>query len=406
MSLGLNGLNAQDALAQIAKMAYGSGSFEGVSGGKGNVGLVDGRVVKFNTHWTERLKSTTPAMQASCNAMRLKLGELAAEILHAEGVENGNEALADIRAKLGLDPQGRQVVATKLLDRKIVASVVNTLAKRGAFDAWAHLGQDDVRPLASRGVDTTFQTVAERARIDALTVTYSSPRADMSALGRQAFADDICNFSAQHRATYFTADLASSFVSAEKDLPRGQTTILNGAKFGGGAAFVDQSAAYRATARIVFAGNEGLLRLFNGMAHQGFFMSALAGRLADEPNCTAERKMLYGMPFVGAFDQNIRFDVRAQSNGDYTLRYSFLRCGGTTALPGTADRYSVDKERSGDWIEAEVCFGPAQADDSNARQLTFRNEQGNEETIHFHLEVVSASTELTLAFTSATPIRN
>ena len=79
MAFDVTGLGAQDALAQIAKMAYGSGRNEGVAGGKGNIGLVDGQVVKFNTHWTERLKSTTDEMRASCDELRRKLGTIAGD---------------------------------------------------------------------------------------------------------------------------------------------------------------------------------------------------------------------------------------------------------------------------------------------------------------------------------------
>lgn len=45
---------AMGNLREIAAMAYGSGLFEGASGGKGHIGLLNGKVIKFNTHSKER----------------------------------------------------------------------------------------------------------------------------------------------------------------------------------------------------------------------------------------------------------------------------------------------------------------------------------------------------------------
>ncbi len=46
--------SAVGELTEVAAMAYGSGIFEGAGGGKGHIGLLNGKVIKFNTHSNER----------------------------------------------------------------------------------------------------------------------------------------------------------------------------------------------------------------------------------------------------------------------------------------------------------------------------------------------------------------
>lgn len=45
---------AMGNIREVAAMAYGSGLFEGASGGKGHIGVLNGKVIKFNTHSSER----------------------------------------------------------------------------------------------------------------------------------------------------------------------------------------------------------------------------------------------------------------------------------------------------------------------------------------------------------------
>ena len=168
MAIDIRGLGNEATLSQIAKLAYGSGRTEKESGGNGNIGILDGRVVKFNTHWGERGGNVSAEMRASCDALRTKLSTIAAVMLatrdDADAATNAKlqRTLASVRAKLGMAPDGTAVATTRLLDRKVVASVLNTIQEATGFDAWDELRQGDPTTLSSRGVDTAF----ERVRLD------------------------------------------------------------------------------------------------------------------------------------------------------------------------------------------------------------------------------------------------
>ncbi len=171
MAIDIRGLGNEAALAQIARLAYGSGSSEGIGGGRGNIGLLDGRVVKFNTHWRERGGTASAEMRASCNELRAKLSEIATAMLSASPNASERErasldkALAKVRSQLGMDATGHEVATTKLLDRKVVAKVLNVIRDAKNVDVWQELRNGDAASLASKGVDTTFATVSEGVRI-------------------------------------------------------------------------------------------------------------------------------------------------------------------------------------------------------------------------------------------------
>ena len=409
MAFDVTGLGAQDALAQIAKMAYGSGRNEGVAGGKGNIGIVDGQVVKFNTHWTERLKSTTGEMRASCDELRHKLGAIAGELLASPGEEGSEvavakrEMLANIRRQLGLDPEGQQVVSTRLLDRKIVAAVVTQLAEASGRNVWNE-AENEAGTLSSHGVNTTFGAVSEpllaaRARADRKSAELSMPRADMNARQRQVFAAGLRQFGPQAIKNFFLGPLEGSYAAAEKDLPRSQKTILGGVAFGGENGFKKtETGAYRQAVSQMFAGHEGLHRLFNGIAHQGFLMAAFEGRMAAFDNVTPAIMQNCTAPFeTEGVDQTYSFSVNKTADGQYEMDFTFTRRGNRHAtLSGTGGE--LDKDRSCDHVEGKIVFGLAQPGDPNAHELTYKDDQGNDQTLTYHLEVVSAQSELTLAF--------
>lgn len=171
MAIDIRGLGNQDALAQIAKLAYGSGRTEKTSGGKGNIGLLDGRVVKFNTHWRERGGTPSAEMRASCDALRAQLSGIATAMLAAQPDADAaaraklDKALASVRRELGMDAEGQQVATPRLLDRKVVAKVINTIDKATGFDAWQELRAGDARAFASHKVDTSFGVVDYGVRV-------------------------------------------------------------------------------------------------------------------------------------------------------------------------------------------------------------------------------------------------
>ena len=149
------------ALDEIARMAYGSGSSEGVKGGRGFMGLVADsesgatRIVKYDTHALSRSTAdkSDPAQLAAANALRRQLLDLAdkAELSQAE--------MENVRLRLGLDPVGEEKAGTTLLTRKDVAKVV------GMIDGtvWGHLHDTvDRQAYSTKDTETSFAAVVRR----------------------------------------------------------------------------------------------------------------------------------------------------------------------------------------------------------------------------------------------------
>ena len=157
MSIELNrNASAIDQLKTIATMAYGSK--EGTAGGAGRIGMLNGRVIKFNTHVGERLFGTRTNQQMldSCNTLRQTISEIARNSLG----NGNNDLLREINRLLGVTDDGQVTTASArlLLDRKIVATVINKLAD--AKGARAEL--NGVQATSSKRVNTDFSTVVRR----------------------------------------------------------------------------------------------------------------------------------------------------------------------------------------------------------------------------------------------------
>ncbi len=159
----INQLNGAAQLAEIAKMAYGSGLLEGTRGGAGNIGVIGGRVIKFNTHASERKDlKVTEAMKESCNALRFTLASLARK---AYAGKEDAARLRSVMQKLGLNAEGTHVAGPRtLLERKVVASVVKELAGKMKEDHVWDEAKKNAGELASTGVQTTFGEVRDAAR--------------------------------------------------------------------------------------------------------------------------------------------------------------------------------------------------------------------------------------------------
>ena len=213
-NVDIRGLGNEETLARVARLAYGSGRTEKTSGGNGNIGLLDGRVVKFNTHWGERGGAVSDAMRASCDALRTRLSDIATSLLaareDADAAINAKlaRALAKVRAALGMAPDGAAVATTGLLERKAVAKVLNTIQEATGFDVWEDLRRGDPTSLSSRGVDTTF----ERVRLD--TCLVPSVRAAAAALAQPA--DGLAGVTLGAAATDFLVGLVRRDVEARR----------------------------------------------------------------------------------------------------------------------------------------------------------------------------------------------
>jgi len=202
MAIDIRGLGNREAFSQIAKLAYGSGSSERIAGGKGNIGLLNGRVVKFNTHWSERGGKPSDEMRTCCNELRTRLSEIATAML-ANRNDASTRALASVRRALGMDADGNQVETRKLLDRTAVATVMNVLRDATGYDVWGELRGGDTQSLSSKGIDTTFDRVAGDVRLsDAVLQHVRDAAAEIAhpADGKPGVVLD-------ERATKFLADL-------------------------------------------------------------------------------------------------------------------------------------------------------------------------------------------------------
>lgn len=160
------------SLSDIAKYAYGSGFFEGKSGGAGNIGLMDGKVVKFNTHRDDRGGAVTQEMKHSCDALRLQMYELVKSAYKGVDGEKTTAQLSTIRQQLGIAVDG-QIVSKKLLDRTTVATIVNQLEKNTGRTIW-NFKPGEAASLSSSGKDTRFSTFLNTAVKDRLEGTVNN----------------------------------------------------------------------------------------------------------------------------------------------------------------------------------------------------------------------------------------
>ncbi len=174
--INISSMNAAQSLSEIANMAYGSGDSEGIAGGAGNIGLINGRVVKFNTHFKERIGFATNDMRTSCNELRTRLVDIARELLDmdSKGAPIAKRMMYSEREKvfksickdLGMSADGTEFKTKSLLDRTVVASVLSKLSSTsGSLEVWHAAGRLDIDDrLSSEGVDMHFEAV--KARVD------------------------------------------------------------------------------------------------------------------------------------------------------------------------------------------------------------------------------------------------
>ena len=123
-----------DQLKAIGQLAYGHGIGEGDKGGKGNIGLVGGKVIKFNTKLGERknldVNSVDYAnMRECCDALRNKLYEMANDEAVVKNLD-----MDKVMEKLGMEKDDASLAGgvkvkedAGLLDRTNTADVLKML---------------------------------------------------------------------------------------------------------------------------------------------------------------------------------------------------------------------------------------------------------------------------------------
>ena len=111
-------------LTEAAALAYGSGIGEGIKGGAGHIGVLNGKVVKFNTKSAERKvldkgSETYGEMMKACDNLRNRLVSnlnLVGNLVGGEksNFQPGKDQLKDLRQKL------TDLLGLKLVDGKFV----------------------------------------------------------------------------------------------------------------------------------------------------------------------------------------------------------------------------------------------------------------------------------------------
>lgn len=189
-------LETRQQLFEIARMAYGSGSNEGVKGGAGRMGAMTGpdgkpRVFKFNTHLRERLggPSKSEEMIRSSNELRSLLFSIA----QRAGYEG--EALSKIRKELGL--KDGTATPKSLLDRTVVAKVVTMI---GGEKVWQDAFAPERGAVAKSAYDMKFDVQSARTSYDCKYMTVSGAEALRSlGLTPQALASAMDDLSAKFK---------------------------------------------------------------------------------------------------------------------------------------------------------------------------------------------------------------
>lgn len=112
------------SLTEAAALAYGSGIGEGIKGGAGHIGVLNGKVVKFNTKSAERKSldkgsETYGEMMKACDNLRNRLVTNLNQVGNLVGGEKSNflpgtDKLKDLRQKL------TDLLGLKLVDGKFV----------------------------------------------------------------------------------------------------------------------------------------------------------------------------------------------------------------------------------------------------------------------------------------------
>ena len=126
----------------IAELAYGHGFREGKSGGTGNLALIGGKLVKFNTKWHERTKTDKLdkkgeeylEMKEGRDKLRQELRKMAIELRDDDGMTD--EELSGLLKEIGFEEEdefvesdGRIKGDAGLFTRVTAASVVKKLAE-------------------------------------------------------------------------------------------------------------------------------------------------------------------------------------------------------------------------------------------------------------------------------------
>jgi len=190
-------VSARNFLRSVLVQSYGSGLTEGKAGGEGNIGMIGGKPVKFNTHWLERRGEVTADMRKSSDALRVSLAE-AVSVIASKGVSGSDvepQVLKDIYGLLGVDSNGKAPngVEKPLLTRKITAQIGTLLQKaledsgNSTIDLW-HEVKEDAKDTGRK--DTSFQMRQAEVKYENF-VTYAPLQAIRRAiLGKVAPGDD------------------------------------------------------------------------------------------------------------------------------------------------------------------------------------------------------------------------
>lgn len=140
---GISG-NMREQLLQIGGMAWGSGTLEKSNGGRGLMGLLNGRLVKCYTHGDESAELgrvmgqkdsyAYTRLQTASDALRAQLLQIA----FASDRGGDDKFMAKIYKALGIQTSGNPKADVPLLSRKMVADTISLIDK----GVWKTLKED------------------------------------------------------------------------------------------------------------------------------------------------------------------------------------------------------------------------------------------------------------------------
>lgn len=173
-------------LRDVAKLAYGSGLTEGTDGGYGNVGFLNGHIIKFNTHYGDKIQyARRNDMIEQCNNLRLCFASaikllvsdeksifnllkglgFKADAIKEKLKTNQEFSVSDIK-EVNCTNKGKEI-RENLLNRKIVAKTLkkieNILNEKTLI---SNLTKADCQEYSSKGYRSFYDTAAIIANIN------------------------------------------------------------------------------------------------------------------------------------------------------------------------------------------------------------------------------------------------
>lgn len=379
--MGMSVSEAQSFVRQVALMSIsnkevGKGKIEG---GAGRIGMTeDGKVFKFNTHFSERFNFVTNhksiAMTDSCNRLRNKLYD-AVSVLLWEKTDHGldghlnkrlddalndpyEKKLRDLRRMLCIGENDTPATTKSLLDRTVTAKVLNMIVEKddvsenkdnvGEIETkskesemkklWNDIDGDSVFDITRGLSDTRFNTMlGSLTPIGKRNAIYADKSLDLqtqfkmavkampqgnevlSPSQRAKVKDDIASASINEAKASSALNIMDQ---VKKDLGRNFIIRIGGKEYGNLVGNEDYDELFN-TLEEKFGKDTVLLRTVLSNLHQGVFATVSRLDLENDSPLKAYAKQLDAVDSVATFDIGEK-DGNGSVKINTSLRYGQL----------------------------------------------------------------------------------